>query len=175
MKKATTFSSFGGYRRFCGAWWNDLFWYVIGISGTNHWNREESWWKTVRWRQPGWVNDIVTFCHRGRYGWAPRDTWSLDYYMNRVLSGALVHLADTANGAPAGYGMPEGAELGETNFEKWDADLRRWAKAFSEDPQDVDIYDKPEYVKHRAEEERRRTALHEALREMEPIWEGLWN
>ena len=55
-------------------------------------------------------------------------------------------------------------------------DLRRWATAFAEDPDDVDIYDRENgYARHNAEETRRRTNLHTALKELEPWWEALWD
>lgn len=172
-KKPLNFCSFGRWRLFCDAWWNDLSWYLVGISWTNSWNLDDKpWWKTLRWGLPGWLHDIKTFWHRARYGWAPRDTWSLDYYLNGVLAGALQYLADHNHGAPAGYGSADNVE---TNFEKWDSDLRRWAKTFSEDSNDVKIYDKPNYEKHWAEEKRRREAIHLALREIEPWWDSLWD
>lgn len=176
MKKSIHFCSFGGANRFCESWWCDLGWYVIGLSWTPVYNRDaQPWWRTLHWRRPGWLSDILTYWHRARYGWAPKDTWSLDYYLNGVLAGALLHLAETANGCPAGYGREGADKYEDSDFEKWDADLRRWALAFSEDPNDVEIYDKPEYVLHRAEEERRRENIRRALQEIEPWWEALWN
>ena len=59
MIKPIKFWSFGGYRRFCSAWWRDLF----------------------RSCTIGLIYDIKTYWHRARYGWAPRDTWSLDHYL----------------------------------------------------------------------------------------------
>lgn len=181
MKTTIKFCSFGGYRLFCDRWWADLSWYVIGLRWRPSYERREmhqSWWRSASWCAPGWCHDLYDFWHRGRYGWAARDTWSLDYYLNRVLAGSLEHLADHTHGAPAGYGMDPAMVTDETptDFGKWDADLRRWAKAFSEDPSDVDIYDAQDgYVQHRAEEERRRAALHQTLREIEPWWESLWD
>ncbi len=174
MKRSITLCSFGGYRLFCESWWSDLTSYVFGVGWTARYSRTGWWWRTLCWRTPGWCYDIFTYWHRARYGWAPRDTWGLDGYLNGVLAGSLVHLADTACGAPAGYGCNDGI-TGETNFEKWDADLRRWALAFYEDPEDVDIYDTPDYVKHRAEEDRRRYNLQRALAEIAPYWQSLWN
>jgi hypothetical protein len=37
-------------------------------------------------------DDIRTLYRRARHGWAPRDVWSLDHYLNRVLAGSLEHL-----------------------------------------------------------------------------------
>ena len=139
---------------------------------------------------PGWCYDIHTFWHRGRYGWAPRDTWSLDHYLNRVLAGSLECLARDSHGVPAGF--PEGMEYWvppasqeipdsgsndvDARFKLWQDKLLEWAKAFHEDPDDVVIYDREDdYVRQRAEEERRRVNLHKALKEMEPWWEGLWD
>jgi hypothetical protein len=172
-RKTIPFSNYGGYRRFCLAWWNELSRHLIGLSAGNpHASSGESHY--IRWGLPGWMYDIYTFYHRGRYGWAPRDTWSLDHYLNGVLAGALWHLAEHTNGTPAGYpSMHSGTD--ETDHQQWERDLKRWATAFSEDPADVEIFDTPKYEKHHAEETRRRDALNAALREMTPWWEALWD
>ena len=47
------------------------------------------------------VQAIRTFIHRGRHGWAPRDTWSLDIYLARVMSESIAHLAEHDHGYPA--------------------------------------------------------------------------
>lgn len=174
MKKSIPFCSFGGAKPFCSWWWKDLLWYVVGLKlpGT-HTSYDEWRWDNWHWRRPGWVGDVYYYWHRARYGWSPKDTWSLDSYLNGVLSGSLEHLAEHSHGAPCGYGNPKPGD--DTNFEQWDADLRRWATAFGEDPEDVEIYDRPNYVKQRAEEQRRRDAIHAALRELEPWWDALWD
>lgn len=46
------------------------------------------------------VREIKWFVHRGRHGWAPRDTWSLDDYLARVISESVKHLRDTSHGHP---------------------------------------------------------------------------
>ena len=178
-RQAIPYSNYFGYRRFCLSWWNELSRWVFGLSFGN----------PLHWGLPGWMWDIYSFWHRGRYGWCNQDTWSLDSYLNKVLAGSLEHLAHHSHGVPAGF--PEGveewvpsrsAEVSGTGsddvdarFLLWQAKLLEWAKAFSEDPSDVDIYDAPDYTKHRAEEERRREALHKALKEMELWYEALWD
>ena len=172
LRKSIKFCSFGGYRLFCASWWWHLVWYLTGLNWNSAWSDmplKLRW----SWGNPGWYQDIWTYWHRARYGWAPSDTWGLDHYLNKVLAGSLEHLALNINGSPAGYGSED--ENGETNHEKWEQDLLRWAKAFSEDPEAVAIYDTPDYTKHSAEVERRRTDLHNALKEMEPYWDALWD
>ena len=120
---------------------------------------------------PGWVYDIYAYWHRARYGWAPRDTWSLDSCLNHILAGTLEHLAEHSHGTPY---VTEGTDV-DIEFARWAADLRRWAQAFAEAAEGVHIYDAPEYTKQRAEEERRQENLHKALREIEPWWEALWS
>ena len=44
---------------------------------------------------------IRTFIHRGRHGWAPRDTWSFDLYLARVMSEGIAWLAEHDHGYPA--------------------------------------------------------------------------
>ena len=158
------FCSFGGYRLFSSYWWADLLWYVAGIQisilvyyGVR---------PRIRWRVPGWCGDLYTYWHRARYGWAPRDTWNLHNHLNRVLAGTLEHLAEHTSSYASTY----------PSSEQWQHDLRRWAHAFREDPDGVDIFDDTDnYVRHAAEEERRRENLHAALKELEPMWESLWN
>lgn len=161
---AIRFSSFGGYRWFSSYWWNEVLWYTTGL----HLSIEF----LPTWGSPGWCRDIYTFYHRGRYGWAPRDTWSLDIYLNRVLAGSLTHLAEHTQGCPRDY---FDADATGNECHRWGAELRRWSLAFREDPQDVDIYDHDNnYAAQKAEEDRRSVNLHQALKEIEPMWESLW-
>jgi hypothetical protein len=187
MRKPIPFCSFGGYRLLCSHWWWDLLDYVVGVDRNRYRELPEyaQWWHWLDVGVPGWLRDVRTYWHRARYGWAPKDTWSLDDYLNGVLAGSLAHLAEHTHGTPCGYPMrgDEAAAIVAdgtweemvTDHVRWEADLRRWAHAFSEEPNDVDIFDKPDYVRHNAEEKRRRDAIHQALREMEPWWDALWD
>ena len=167
LRKPIAFSSFGGYRRFTRYWWNDIFWYLTGITFYSF-----EW--TFDYGLPGWCRDIHAYWHRARYGWAPRDTWSLDGYLNQTLAGSLEYLSEHTDGCPSAYISAE--ESVDADCDRWEADLRRWALAFSEDPQDVDIFDVEHgYARHNAEEQRRRHNLHQALKEIEPMWEALWD
>lgn len=160
MEEHIRFSSFGGYRRFCGYWWRDL----------------------RRAVTTGWLYDVRAYWHRARYGWAPRDTWSLDHYVAGVLGGALYHLADKSNGAPAGYPRttPATDETGDvvTDFYQWRDDLYRWADAFAAYARD-DYHElhghKPTFDDWHSDEQRRRENLHRALKEIEPWFPALWN
>lgn len=133
------------------------------------------WWKQIlKWVFfAGWWRDLRTYWYRARYGWAPRDTWSFDTYLCDVLGYGLEYLAEHKHGTPIGYPDPNGGET--TDHEQWVADLKRWASAFRENPHDVDIYDAPYYEKHNAEEKRRSENIHQALKEMEPWFESLWD
>src|SRR3954467_1855490 len=134
---------------------------------------------SVGW--PGWMADVYTYWHRARYGWAPRDTWGLDGYLEKVLGGALDHLADKAHGVPGGYPNPDwdGEEASwdsDAGYAQWQADLHRWALAFRESAEGVEIYDRADgYVQHNAEEARRNANRETALREMTIWWQALWN
>lgn len=86
-------------------------------------------------------------------------------------------MADTSNGAPAGY--PRRGDIDadtETNFELWASDLRRWAQVFEDAARD-DYYDihGSNYDAWNADERSRKAAVHQALKEMEPWWDCLWN
>lgn len=166
LQKPIPFCSFGGYQRITRYWWANLLWYTTGVSIAHR-------YAYIRWRTPGWCDDLYTYWHRARYGWAPRDTWSLDGHLNHVLAGTLDHLAEHSHSCAQTY---FDASAKDNECHKWEAALRRWAQAFSEDPNDVMIYDRDDnYVQHRAEEERRRKNLHTALKEIEPVWESLWD
>lgn len=165
LRKSIQFCSLGGYRRFTVPWWNDILWYLTGLSGYGM--------SCPAVGVPGWCLDIYTYWHRARYGWAPRDTWSLDNHLNHVLAGTLGHLADHTHGCSFQY-FDESATDNECH--KWELTLRQWANAFNEDPDDVTVYDRTNnYAEHAAEEDRRRVNIHTALKEIEPVWENLWN
>jgi len=113
------FCSLGGYRWFSSYWWKDVLSYPF-----------YDFWRDCR-----------TFYLRGRYGWAPRDTWNLENYLARTFAGTLNHLADHTHGVPANYPtgphpmhhiVNDDASLADTSFVKWQKDLRRWAKTFDD-------------------------------------------
>jgi hypothetical protein len=170
------FSSFGGYRRFTTSWWFDVLSHFTPLRVHTATFRDNKWWRFRSYSRIGWpgfCHDIYTYWHRARYGWAPRDVWNLNDHLNRVIAGSLTHLANNTHGVPGAYARPD--EDTDSAYERWVADLNRWALAFYEASEPVAIYDKPNYVKHRAEEDRRRNNLQAALAEMAPWWEALWD
>lgn len=79
-----------------------------------------------RWRveplKPARVRlSIETAIGRVLRGWAPRDTWSLDGHLCRVLGAMLDHLAEHTHGWPQGPDFPE--------FTDWQDALRARAAA----------------------------------------------
>jgi len=171
LYKKIQFSSFVGYRRFTRYWWNDILRYMTGLSVYSY-----QW--SFQLYAPGWCKDIYTYWHRARYGWAPRDTFNLDGYLNQVLAGSLEYFAEHTEGCPHSY-IVNNKDNFDAACSQWETDLRRWAQAFSKDPSDVYIEDNkdssvPIYLQHSAEEQRRRNNLHQALKEIEPVWESLW-
>ena len=170
LRKPIRFCSFGSYRPLTRFWWGDLLWYATGVSISHLYAFGDG---RIRWRKAGWYSDLHAYWHRARYGWAPRDTWSLDGHLNDVLAGTLEYLADHTHGCPQSYVV---AAKPYDECREWNTDLRRWAHAFSEDPNDVAINDRSQnYTQQRAEEERRRQNIHVALKEIEPVWESLWD
>lgn len=140
------------YRRFTSYWLKQYLWYF---------------WK-------GWRHDVYGIYHRARYGWAPRDLWNLDFYLNKVLAETLERLAEIKCGTPCGYPQtnPVDPEV-EPDHDLWRADLKRWAKAFRDvNTLDEEKMDIPTYI----EESRKRWAvLEQTLIEMAPWWGGLWD
>lgn len=168
--------SFGGYLRWTPAWWSNLLQYITGI--LIHVRPSSLPRPRVELRAPGWWKDVYTIYHRARYGWAPRDVWNLDDYLNRVFAQTLPHLADTTHGAPGGYpfttiGKAPVDDTGApvTNFEQWSADLRRWGAAFTPEP-DIQSADWEQWEKDRKRRVRLRT---QALHELAIWWEALWD
>ena len=188
--KPIPFCSFGGYRLFCRGWWNELVSYTLGIDFSG-WlvYRELPNTPRVTWGLPGWARDLYAFYHRGRYGWAPRDTWSLDHYLNRVMGCTLKHLAEHTHGTPSGYPHKKNPPMDQygpvTDHEQWQKDLRRWSVAFLDlhawdDHEEMDAYDtyrgNPDgYKIIRKMEENRRQRVERALKELAPWWGGLWD
>lgn len=174
MKHAIPFAHVTGYRPWILVWCKD--------------------W--IEWLAYDWVRDVHTYWHRARYGWAPRDTWSLDSYLDGVLAGALAHLADHKYGTPNGYPyliphVKDGEVLRPsvdaddpndvvTDHDQWKADLHRWAAAFDANYRAGATDELPNvfgknYQAWNEEEERRRKARNDALQEMLPWWDALWD
>lgn len=135
------------------------------------------WWKAIAewfvWR--GWFYDCRTYWRRARYGWAPRDVWSLDHYLNGVLGGSLRHLAETNHGVPGGYLSDPNGDCTDADFERWKGDLRRWADAFRRATDELSEIHGEDHDAWSADEAARTAAVHVALKEMEPWWEALWD
>ena len=163
-RKPIPYCSFGGFRPFSSYWWKDVRRYIVR----------------------GWWYDLHAYWHRARYGWAPRDVWSLDNYLNDVLGATLEHLANTTNGTPAGYPFinPKMKKNGEpkTNHKMWEHDLKRWGRAFD----DLNWWDENDhhfprdndpnwYAKYRAVDEFFSNRAQKALKQMAPWWRGLWD
>ena len=80
----------------------------------------------IRWKaehlKPARVRlSVETAIARARRGWAPRDTWSLDGYLCRILGAMLDHLAEHT------HGWPQGPDFVE--FTDWQDALRSRADA----------------------------------------------
>lgn len=45
--------------------------------------------------------DISEFYLHGMYGWAPRDLWSLDNYLAKIISETLYAMSENTNGVPS--------------------------------------------------------------------------
>lgn len=50
--------------------------------------------------------EVCWFIQRGLRGWADCDTWSIDWYLNRIMPEMLERLAERKIGAPFGIGQP---------------------------------------------------------------------
>ena len=152
------FCSFIHYRPFCDLWWREI----------------------VNYAWVGWRRDIVRFCQRGRYGWAPMDVWgSFDLHLALVAGGGLRWLAEHTTGLP-GTRCTFDADMNTVNddeaFAKWRADLSRWADAFDAFTRD-DYYEihGDDYRAWNADEQARTAAMHRAWLEIEPELGALWD
>ena len=156
--------------------WRDVLDYTVGLQVGHRYNSAP-----FRFRTPGFIQDIYTFYHRGRYGWAPRDTWNLHNYYDQVIGDSLEYFADHLHGAPAGYPHngtthPDGFKDMDTDFAAWESDLRRWSQAFKTVGKDdyYELYGE-NYHAWTDEENARRKTRNDALREMIDWWDGLWD
>jgi hypothetical protein len=90
-------------------------------------------------RLRGWiwqpVHEVQAFIHRGRHGWAPRDTWGLDGYLARVIGESVNHLADHGHGWPADAQWPEMQDW-QKELHKNANDLLAYADASYDEPLD---------------------------------------
>lgn len=64
-------------------------------------------------------------------GWAPVDTWGLDYHLAYILKDSLNHLADNTHGYPMGFGDKYG-DKGAEEWEKWLRDKAEWFRWYYE-------------------------------------------
>lgn len=163
-------------------WWSiywliDLLRWTLGIHYHHHYAWNEPWF---RWGMPGFLYDLQTFYRRGRYGWAPRDTWNLDHHWLQVMGQSLIHLAEHHSGSPVGFPRTDEpyteAERCEASAKAWETFLRTTGGTFLQHPDDVDIYDAADgYKLQWAEEQRRRDAIVKAWHELEPWLWALWD
>jgi hypothetical protein len=72
--------------------------------------------------------DIIAFFQRGKNGFAHKDTWSLYYYLAKVIKDSLIHFKNTQSGYPATYN-PEIGEY-DLNKERWDEILDKMINTF---------------------------------------------
>ncbi len=95
-----------------------------------------------KWFRNLW-RPVYSFYHRGRYGWAPEDTWDFDSYLSGVISQGIGYFRKNSNSYP---GNPPEAE----SPEKWDAILKRIQEGFEadlalEDPENQNRFDELKY------------------------------
>lgn len=129
----------------------------------------EAWWWCrcawhATWQPPAWKR-LRWNWQRMRRGWSDRDTWNLDSYLARVISGSVTHLRDHGHGYP-------GEESG--------ADERHWHHILTRiaDPLSADwdrIIDGETPAQRRDRQERELAEQQEALRLMAQWFHHLWD
>lgn len=164
------FSSYTPYRWFSHYWCREVLWYVVGLRMSAH--SDES----MQWAMPGWCRDLYTFYHRGRYGWAPRDVWDMNNYLNGVIGHMLRHLAENSMSAPSAHTNND-----SDGYDTWKSDLETWSRAFLDlqawnDHGEQDAFDSgADWSTIRDMEQRKYAAVERALKEMAPWWGALWD
>jgi hypothetical protein len=68
--------------------------------------------------------EIKSFIHRGLYGYANNDVWSLDYYLAKVISNSVRHLKEHLHGYPSGLTEDEWDEILEKIIIGFEANIK---------------------------------------------------
>jgi hypothetical protein len=78
------------------------------------------------------IREIKEFFIRGKRGWAPSDTWSLDAYLSKVIYESLLYLQKTQCGYPITIKMSDPNNEYELHLNKcnWDILLMKMINAF---------------------------------------------
>jgi len=80
------------------AWYVSAYWAIYRFFRWGRFSTPRRIYKEIKW-----------FIQRGSRGWADRDVWSLDWYLNTWMPDALRRLRDTKIGTPFAC-FPEGPE-----------------------------------------------------------------
>jgi hypothetical protein len=115
--------------------------------------RIRSWYRAHPMR-PKWA------WHRARHGWSPRDTWSLDDYLCRVIAGSIKHLRDNGISYPAGTSMDRWVNQLTRIIEPIETWGNRWQWECTVD---------------QAEDERRYHEAQKAFRRLGEVLASLWD
>lgn len=104
-------------------------------------DRYKPWWHKTTLHVHWWLgkhgpratrNNLRAFWQRGRRGWADRDTWNLDSYLARVISGSLGYF-----GSPEHlHGYPS-----SMTYEEWQQVIKEIAEGMDAHCALSDVYD----------------------------------
>jgi hypothetical protein len=63
--------------------------------------------RVLWWFQRKLLYPVQDFLQRGKYGWCPRDTWCLDYYLAKVIAESVGYLRKRGVGHPSNITQEE--------------------------------------------------------------------
>lgn len=100
----------------------------------------KKWWKQRVYRFR--ISYLISFIHRGKYGWSKRDVWDFYVYLSKIIVGGLKELKETTSGYPVGL---DKTEIGSDkkaiiSFNDENIGFQRWQKILD------DIIEGFEYV-----------------------------
>lgn len=90
------------------------------------WFKWSEWSYQIRYRFWGMFQ-------RAHHGWAPKDTWSFDNHLSRIIGGGLRHLAANTHGCPMSFVKRYGDEKCHKMWQIWLEETAWWFEQYNEE------------------------------------------
>jgi hypothetical protein len=123
------------------------------------------------------LRKVIFFFQRGRRGWSDEDMWDACGYLDKVISGMLIDLADRGSSC----GPKELEEIDEKRYlsgELWEEKLRSLAKEIRRREVDMEKLESEEplpFETYLSKYEKIALRHRRAIRELAGYWDSLWD